>query len=163
MSYVFRKLMSCSLFFLDLLVMMLRYVCLSIHHNFTIVMAVGKRASKCLFTSPADGNPNQPSLQNNNWPMTDAVRLQLYRMASSPNTSPELKVRRPRPAWVTFSSPSRIKMEFRLINSLFHILFQTEQCWNRRLLKCHEIHYSMNWLWGTFCCMFTLMNVSFLF
>lgn len=59
----------------------------------------------------------QPSLQNDNWPLTDAVRLQLYRIASSPNISPELKVRRSRPAWVTFSSPARMEMEFRFINS----------------------------------------------
>lgn len=39
LSYVFKKPTSCSRFFLDLLVMMLRYVCLSMHHNFTAVTA----------------------------------------------------------------------------------------------------------------------------
>lgn len=40
-------------------------------------------------------------------PLTVAVRLQLYRMANSPNTSPVVRVRRSRPAWVTRSSPAK--------------------------------------------------------
>lgn len=45
-TYVFRKPMICSRFFLDLLVIMLLYVCLSIHHSFTAVSA--DRAHKTL-------------------------------------------------------------------------------------------------------------------
>lgn len=40
------------------------------------------------------------------WPLTVAVLLQLYRIASSPKTSPLVRVRRSRPDWLTESSPA---------------------------------------------------------
>lgn len=51
LSYFFRNPMSCSRFFLDLLVIMLLYVCLSIHHNFTAVTAERKHKTLPHYTS----------------------------------------------------------------------------------------------------------------
>ena len=44
-------------------------------------------------------------------PLTVAVRLQLYKMASSPKTSPHIRDLSCRPPWVTTSSPAERERE----------------------------------------------------
>ena len=66
-------------------------------------------------------------------PVTVAVRLQLYRMANSPNTSPVVRVRRSRPAWVTWSSPPGQKDGW-FLHQLQAIRGPT------RDLTCYDVH-----------------------